>query len=745
MKQYGKGKYVWFTTIVVTVLIMVFVATQGTALANFVINAWTGFRLTEGLVAHWTFDGKDMTPSVVDVTGGGYNGMIINQSPTTTTIGKIGQGLLFDGTNDYVTVPDPAFFDGGNRITVGGWAKTTSLSAERYIVTKSTCSGGTDQGVFELGGGFTSAGYPEFTLYKGGGKPDYEHIVGTTRIDDGMWHHVAGTYDGAYVRLYIDGVESASVATTSLTFPATQSSNLEIGSCGGGNYLWDGSLDDIRVYTRALSGDEIRRLYLMGASLKTNVSKRDLLTNGLVGYWTMDGRDINLGTSTREVIDVSGRNNHGDWRNHASTTIPGKVGQGIEFDGVDDQVVIPNTSGVTGLSVLTACAWIKPQDLVSNYPQIFSTYNAAQTNGWDFYLYNQGDYPEGVGLGTSFSANGTYVAAEWQVVLMPFNEWSHVCISQNGNSSGAMKLYLNGTQVTSSIVTSGSGTRSSDSGNDAYIGDTVNAAYPYKGIIDDLRVYNRELLPEEVSELYLMGASLRTNVTKRDQISDGLVGYWTFDGRDVDVSQPRAEFRDLSGYGNHANWLDHATTTAPGKIGQGIEFTATPSVDVGYIASTTIISGLSTFTICAWAKPISTAVGFPIIFSTINSGSTSGWDFYFDNYGGGTETMGLGTSFSSGGGSVFKQYGSIVRFNEWNHVCAVQNGNLESGMKLYVNATEYVTTGSGVATRASASSNAAYIAGDVDGDPYDGTLDELRIYNRVLSDSEIMRLYRMGE
>lgn len=745
MKQYVKGKYVWFTTIVVTVLIMVFVATQGTALANFVINAWTGFRLTEGLVAHWTFDGKDMTPSIVDVTGNGYRGVLVNQSPTTTTIGKIGQGLLFDGTNDYVTVTDPTFFDGGNRITVGGWAKTTSLSAERYIVTKSTCSGGTDQGIFELGGGFTSAGYPEFTLYKGGGKPDYEHIVGTTRIDDGMWHHVAGTYDGAYVRLYVDGVESASVATTSLTFPATQSSNLEIGSCNGGTYLWDGSLDDIRVYTRALSGDEIRRLYLMGASLKANVSKRDLLTNGLVGYWTMDGKDINLGTTTREVIDVSGRNNHGDWRNHASTTIPGKVGQGIEFDGVDDRVVIQNSSGVIGLSVLSACAWVKPQDVASTYPQILSTYNVVQTNGWDFYLYNQGDFSEGVGLGTSFSAAGTFVSSEYQSVLVRFDEWSHVCISQNGNSSGAMKLYLNGTQITSGIVTSGSGTRSSDSGNDVYIGDSVNEAYPLKGIIDDLRVYGRELLPEEVRELYLMGASLRTNVTKRDQISDGLVGYWTFDGRDVDVSQPQAEFRDISGYGNHANWLDHATTTVPGKIGQGVQFRDNLN-DYAYIASTTVLSGLSVFTACVWINAPDTPTGFPIIISTVNGGSTSGWDIYLDNNSGYADGMGLGTSFYHGGGAVYKQGGStVIPFNEWVYICAIQNGNLASNMRLFVNASELSLSGTGSGTRASASANAAYIANDASGSRFVGTLDEFRIYNRVLSDDEIIRLYRMGK
>jgi len=62
--------------------------------------------IDSGLVGHWTFDGKDMVSNVADVSGNGNHGSLLGQTSTTTTAGKVGQALEFDGSDDYVKVSD---------------------------------------------------------------------------------------------------------------------------------------------------------------------------------------------------------------------------------------------------------------------------------------------------------------------------------------------------------------------------------------------------------------------------------------------------------------------------------------------------------------------------------------------------------------------------------------------------------------------------------------------------------------
>jgi hypothetical protein len=84
----------------------------------------------------------------------------------------------------------------------------------------------------------------------------------TTSVDDGSFHFLTGVYDGATVRIYVDGVQQASqnIGARTLNSPTT---NLEFASCIGGpnchvsGEMWSGIIDDVRVYNRALSASEI--------------------------------------------------------------------------------------------------------------------------------------------------------------------------------------------------------------------------------------------------------------------------------------------------------------------------------------------------------------------------------------------------------------------------------------------------------------------------------------------------------
>jgi hypothetical protein len=76
---------------------------------------------------------------------------------------------------------------------------------------------------------------------------------------DGSWHFAAGTYDGTTVRLYVDGVEVGDgvIADSPITYGLGTSDELWIGAYAGCSLGWDGDIDDVRVWDRALSADEI--------------------------------------------------------------------------------------------------------------------------------------------------------------------------------------------------------------------------------------------------------------------------------------------------------------------------------------------------------------------------------------------------------------------------------------------------------------------------------------------------------
>src|SRR3990167_2487721 len=81
------------------------------------------------------------------------------------------------------------------------------------------------------------------------------------------------------------------------------------------------------------------------------------LKSGLVGHWTFDGKDLNTGAA----MDASGQGNHGALVNMSTSTsrVPGKFGQGLKFDGVDDKVNLTSTTGTANLNNYTISAWFR--------------------------------------------------------------------------------------------------------------------------------------------------------------------------------------------------------------------------------------------------------------------------------------------------------------------------------------------------------------------------------------------------
>ena len=209
------------------------------------------------LIAHWKFDETSGT-SAADSTGNGHTGTLTNSPSWQGTAGKRGGAILLDGANDYVTAGDINAAEGIATITVSTWAKT-SVAGEQDIVTKSNCDGSQDP--WALYSGWPTADGKAAFLISGADGTNAYSGQGTTAINDGSWHMLTGVYDGAYVRIYVDGVEENSAAyVTSSIYSNTH--NVEIGGyCNGNPFLTNGLIDEVRIYGRALSASEIMDLY----------------------------------------------------------------------------------------------------------------------------------------------------------------------------------------------------------------------------------------------------------------------------------------------------------------------------------------------------------------------------------------------------------------------------------------------------------------------------------------------------
>lgn len=177
---------------------------------------------------------------VGDKAGGGNNGTLIGA--TWTTSGKFGSALTFNGTSALVTVPNSASLQLTSGMTLEAWVYPTSVGTSwRDVIYKG------DDMYFLLAASPTSS-RPE----TGG---TFATLYGTGALTVNTWTHLAGTYDGVTVRLYVNGVQVASLAKTGTI--ATSTNPLQIGGDSTYGQYFQGRIDEVRIYSRALSASEV--------------------------------------------------------------------------------------------------------------------------------------------------------------------------------------------------------------------------------------------------------------------------------------------------------------------------------------------------------------------------------------------------------------------------------------------------------------------------------------------------------
>ncbi|MBN1510198.1 MAG: LamG domain-containing protein [Sedimentisphaerales bacterium] len=205
---------------------------------------------TGRLVAWWRFDGK-AGKQVTDASGHGHTGQI--RGDPTWTSGISGGALQFDGKGDYVEIGANPEFNMTGQITVAAWFKIASFDKEsQALVTK-----GDRAWRLQKNRGTNSLLFACFGLKTA---DEWGATRGRTKVDDDRWHHAVGVYDGTRIALYIDGKLDASAPASGRI--ATNDEPVLIGeNSERPNRFWHGLIDEVRIYSYALSEDEITALY----------------------------------------------------------------------------------------------------------------------------------------------------------------------------------------------------------------------------------------------------------------------------------------------------------------------------------------------------------------------------------------------------------------------------------------------------------------------------------------------------
>jgi len=444
-----------------------------------------------GLRAQWKLD--EGTGAVAgDSSFENYPGTLVNNPAWMP--GVRGSALSFDGLDDHVSLgSNLSILRNVNGATVTAWVRPGSVLAAgsfRELVSLSVNAGAptpVSRVALALRGDGTGG-----DLFAGGRSTDSE--TQKTLTDDaslavGEWTHVAGVIDlaGGTIALYKNGSQTASApaAFAQPRTPNTVSTSATIGAQddASGNFF-HGDLDDVRVYGRALTGQEVRDL---------------VMKDCLMAHWKFDE-----GTGS-SAGDASGNGVAGTLAGGA-TWGTGQFGSAVSLDGVDGRVTLPdNLTMLRNTPAATLAGWVKLSSLPASgaFRELvsISVGSASPTNLSRAALAIRGD-----GTAADVFAGGRTSDTEAQQTLvadanLAVGTFTHVAAVLS-YSNDTIKIYVNGQLAAQALVDFSLGaTADTDSRNGALGAQDMGNANFLHGLLDEVRIYCRALSSEEILAL----------------------------------------------------------------------------------------------------------------------------------------------------------------------------------------------------------------------------------------------------
>ncbi len=466
-----------------------------------------------GQNAYWTFEAKTIdwnSSTLFDTTNNSNDGTIFDMTPASNQAkGKIGQSLFFDGSADYITLASNPIATVSSPSTICAWVNTNNISLapvgwnQTFLNLYTDVNNGIHMGSVVNTGSF-------FVSYRSGGSY-YGAQTTSSVFSNNSWVHTCYVWSGSGISLYANGVSLST--TTNVDSIGTVNVIGARNDLGDGS--WSGYIDDIRVYSRALTLSEIQKIYHGGALVLGSVpngryavatTPPKILTSGLVGHWTFDGNKINWGANT--VTDSSGNGNTGTINNMSTTTSPaqGRIGQALSFDGVNDYVQTISPVDFGGTKIISLSFWAKIDSYTNDGASTIELSTIYNNNDGAFRVALDGV------LGTPLAGiqDGTTGSPSFRSESFPTQPsagvWHHyVIILDNSTATGDVIAYLDGVLQSLSLGINTKNQSSAFKTDTLYLMSRAGTSLFENGSLDDLRIYNRALSATEVSKLYGIG------------------------------------------------------------------------------------------------------------------------------------------------------------------------------------------------------------------------------------------------
>ena len=474
-------------------------------------------RTGPSLVAQWHMD-EGTGINVGDSSGNGNHGTLQNMVNSAWVDGVKGKALEFDGETEHVAIADSTSLQLGNDdFTIEAWIKTTAGGDAKRIYINYDDADSYNYFFLDI----TPDGYARIRI---------EHTnpaQSSNKVNDGNWHYVAGKREGDNLYIYVDGVEKGSNSGVDNFNAGNMGGSHSIGrQLVGNSYPFNGIIDEVCIYERALSPAEISNHYNniingnhieagenggrwydefedeTGIESRENISveNRTILLDedismqsGCLAHWSFDegSGDTAHDSSGNEyhgTLQVGNDNVNGKW-------VAGVRGTALSFDGTDDYVNIPY-SDLDLTTSLTFAAWIKTSD--TNHHMYLMAIRTVTTGGdrygmWFRIMDDDNKFWATLGDGGGISSDTLSSATR-----LTDGNWHHVALTRNGQD---WKIYVDGILDASDILHSNN-IRYHNSYTHRYIANSYETSYPFNGLMDEICMYNRALTASEIQNLF---------------------------------------------------------------------------------------------------------------------------------------------------------------------------------------------------------------------------------------------------
>ena len=623
------------------------------------------------LAADWKLDEPSGAASFADASGNSNSGSCTSACPTLGVAGNVGTAASFNGSQ--IIVPDSPSLR-LNQFTIALWVFPTQEKSDyQTLVAKED----------------STAANRKYAMYIVPNSLQLRYAVwagdcatklaanSTGQMVLNAWNYVVFTYDGATEKLYLNGALDSTIAG-SLRGLCQAAVPVKIGMESSAFLPFSGSLDDIQIYSQALTAARVVSLY-----------------NPPVADWKLGEH-----SGAISFADASENGNTGSCGSACPALgVAGNVGTAASFNG-SSQIIVPDSPSLR-LNQFTIALWVFPTQEKSDYQTLVAKEDSSAANR-NYALYivpNSLHVRYAVWAGdcaTKLAASST-----GQMVL---NTWNYIVFTYDGVTE---EFYLNGVLDSANAAPAATLCQAAVP---VKIGMETSAFLPFSGSLDDIQIYSQALTEAQVATLY-----------------NPMAAEWR-------LGEPSgaASFADASGNGNSGSCGSACPTLGvAGKVGTAASFNGSQ-----IIVPDSPSLRLNQFTIALWVFPTQEKSDYQTLVAKEDSSAAN------RNYALYIVPNSLRVRYAVWAGDCATKLaansnGQMV-LNTWNYIVFTYDGVTE---EFYLNGVLDSANAAPAATLCQAAvpvkigmETSAFL-------PFSGTLDDVRIYSQALTESEVAALF----